>query len=261
MDRQTLLSRIETETGVLSLPQALSEMLQAMDDPEFSADQLAAIILKDPGLTARILQLANSPFYRHVSEISTVNQAVQMLGMTTVRCLALSASIFNIDRFEKGSGLDVKEFFTTIMTVGAASQQIATMKKYPAAEEALVTGLLHEIGTMYLAHHFPKEYRKVIESASLPEQIADREREVFGIDHCEIGYHLTKKWSLPEAICEAIRDHRTPPEEGGNQLTDIVRLAYLLTHNVMEGGVEQEHNPFEKVYAAGALLGLSQDVV
>src|SRR3972149_12075140 len=97
MNKIDLVDEIRRRDDLLSLPQALSEVFREMGRPDFSSDALASIILKDPSLTGRILKLANSAFYQRFSGIATVNKAIQMLGVTTVKCLALSSSIFNPD--------------------------------------------------------------------------------------------------------------------------------------------------------------------
>ena len=71
-----------------------------MENPNFSIENLANIILKDPALTARILKLANSSFYHQASEVATVNQAIQILGAVTVKCMALSSSVFDPEKLE-----------------------------------------------------------------------------------------------------------------------------------------------------------------
>lgn len=262
MNKATILTQIDQDSSLLSLPQSLSEMLQGMEDPDFSADKLAAIILKDPAMTSRILKLANSAFYHHASEVSTVHQAIQMLGMTTVRCLALSTSVFNPAKFEKNTGINIRKFFTTILTVGAASQKIAGMSGKASEEEALIAGLLHEIGTMYFLHHHPDDYRPVIEDGT--SKVFDIERRIFGIDHAEVGFLLARKWHLPEPICNSVRYHHTKTNvPDSHPLTDIVRLAYLLTNDVLESDldVDATSNSLQAVHAAGDRLGLSKDQI
>ena len=94
MDRISIIENIRTNNKLLSLPQVLSEVLKEVGKEDSSPDSLARIILKDPSLTGRVLRLSNSSFYHRFSDIKTVNQAVSVLGVTTVKCLALSSSIF-----------------------------------------------------------------------------------------------------------------------------------------------------------------------
>ena len=103
MDKLSIVEHIRGSSDLLSLPQAISELLTEMEKPSFSAETLSNIVLKDPSLTGRILKMANSTYYHRFAEIRTVHQAVVLLGVTTVKCLALSSSILNPGRVEQRS--------------------------------------------------------------------------------------------------------------------------------------------------------------
>ncbi|MBD3256784.1 HDOD domain-containing protein, partial [candidate division GN15 bacterium] len=168
--------------------------------------------------------------YKRRTEITNVHQAVQVLGAMTVKCLALSASVFRPDQIQKSSGIDARTYFSNVLTVAAACEKIAKSVEYRGAEEAFVAGLLHDIGTMFFMHHYPKEFRQVIDG-KVPDarSIIEAEQKVFGTDHCEAGYHLALRWRLPQYICEAIRDHHSLPEKSGKgKLASIVYLGNLL---------------------------------
>ena len=216
MPKLDVLTQIQEKDDLLSLPQALADILRVVDDPDFSADNLATIIMKDPSLTGRMLKLANSSMYKRRSEISTVHQAVQVLGATTVKCLALSASVFRPDQIKDSAGVDSQSYFSNVLTVAAACEKVAQTIEFKQSEEAFVAGLLHDIGTMFFIHHYPKEYRLIIDRrVPRARSLLEAERALFGTDHCEAGFHLAKRWRLPQYIAEAIRDHHSSAEEGG----------------------------------------------
>ena len=100
-----MIEQIRRDNNLLSLPQVLSEVLKEAGKEDFSADKLAKIILKDPSLTSRILKLSNSSFYHRFSEITTVHQAISVLGVTTVKCMTLSSSIFHPEKIAAESGV------------------------------------------------------------------------------------------------------------------------------------------------------------
>ena len=131
MSKIDILEQIKSNERLLSLPQVLSEILKEVGKDSFSSDSLAKIILKDPSLTSRLLKMANSSFYQRVVEITTVHQAVSVLGVTTVKCLTLSASVFNPDRIERSIGIDPKEFFAYSLSIASASEKIARVLNYP----------------------------------------------------------------------------------------------------------------------------------
>ena len=111
MDKMMILSQVREGRDLLSLPQALAQILREVDNPDFGSEQLARIILKDPPLTAKILKLANSSMYRRYSAVSNVHQAVQTLGAVTVKCLALSSSVFHPEQIKTDSGVDPAAIF------------------------------------------------------------------------------------------------------------------------------------------------------
>ena len=260
MSKIDVIDRIQKSSDLLSLPQAISELLTEMEKPDFSPGMLSTIILKDPGLTGKILKMANSSFYQRFGAIRTVKQAVNVLGLTTVKMMALSSSVLNPERLKKNTGLDPKAFFSNVLTAAAAAEKIARAIEYKAPEEAFIGGLLHDIGIILFLHHYPEEYRKVINKEIKVRTLIDAEREIFNTDHAEIGYHLALKWHLPENLAEAIRDHHnyyTPIQD--NTLTNIILLATLITEgDSLSYSIELEER-LRYVSKIARMIGLSKD--
>lgn len=230
MSKIDVIERIQRGSDLLSLPQVISELLAEMEKPEFSPERLSSIVLKDPALTSRILRMANSSYYQRFGTIRTVNQAVNVLGLTTVKMMALSSSILNPERLEKLSGVDTKAFFASVLTAAAAAEKIARAVKYKAPEEAFIAGLLHDIGIILFLHHYPKEYRQVVEKKIKVKNLIDAERALFDTDHAEIGYHLAVKWHLPDDLAQAIREHHNYSViRKDDCLVNIILLATLIT--------------------------------
>lgn len=231
--RLSIADEIQRHDDLLSLPQALTEILREVEKPNFNFDTLARIILKDPALTSRILKVANSSFYQRRTEIATVHQAVQILGVTTVKCLALSTSVFNAGKLDAAAGVNSRQLFAYILSVGAASEKIAQLVAFKNVEEVFIAGLLHEIGTLYLVHHHPEQYREMRKVYLQLHDLLEAERQVFGMDHCEAGYLLAKRWRLPQSVCDAIADHHSYGDlQPGVSVKSILRLACLLNEDM-----------------------------
>ncbi len=159
MDKMTILEDISRNDDILSLPQALNELLKEIEKSNYSTESLARIILKDPALTSRILKLANSSFYQRFSRTTTVQQAVQVLGISTVKCMALSSSVFNADRFSKAAYVNTKHLFADNLTVAVAAEKIAKAAGVKASDEVFIAGLLHDVGVLYFINHSPDQYQ------------------------------------------------------------------------------------------------------
>ncbi len=260
MDRIAIIEQINSNSNLLSLPQVLSELIEETSKEDYSAGSLAKIVLKDPSLTSRILKLANSSFYQRMSEIKTVQQAVSVLGVTTVKCFALSSSILHPDRIERKAGVHPPEFFGYVMHVAAAAETVAASIDYPVVEEALIAGLLHDVGIIYLLHYHPEQYREVLAKQKKGVRLIDAERELFGIDHCEIGKHLADNWNLPGAISEAISGHHEGGSDADNDvLSNIVRLAVLLTMDRFSDFEQDLETRLNKITYMAEKLGMDRE--
>ncbi len=232
MDTISIVDEIATKGSLFSMPQVLSELLEETRKEDFSSKKLSRIILKDPSLASKILRLANSAFYSRPREVSSINQAVSILGVTTVKCFALASSIFHPERIASSTGLSAQELFAYILTLASTSEKIAQTVCPEQTEEALIVGLLADVGIMYLVQHYPDDYKEVVNKVSKGAVLSDAEREIIGMDHCELGYHLTQSWYLPTSIMDAIRNHHEVYSiENKKNLSNIIKLAALLTRD------------------------------
>ena len=262
MDKISILEQIRSSDNLMSLPQALSEILTEIGKEDFSADSLANIILKDPSLTGQVLRMANSSFYKRFSNIKTVHQAVSVLGATTVKCLALSSSILNPDKIEASTGVDPKAYFSYLLSVASASEKIASAISYKAPEEAFIAGLLHDVGILFFLHHHAEDYTKVIRKEDKKNTLIEAEKKVFGIDHGEVGHHLTKMWGLPDYVVDSIESHHNyyKPENNGN-FQNIISLATLLSHDRFSGYEMELEERLKHIEELSNILSLTKDQV
>ena len=262
MDKLHILDDIRRNKQILSLPQVLSKLLDEIGKEDFSADKLAKIVLQDPSLTTKILKLANSAIYQRMAQIKTVHQAVAMLGVTTVKCLALSSSIFHPDKIANQTGIDPKEFFGNILSISAASEKIASAVGIEAPEEAMIAGLLNDIGSVYFIHHYPEEYRKVLHLTNRGTSQVDAEISVFGIDHCEAGRQIASNWKLPNYVVDSIGAHHSSKSiDPADKLSNCVKLAVLLTSENYTGYQLPLEERLSQVSKISDALGLKKEDV
>ncbi len=207
MDKNEIINKILQERHELfSLPQTLVEVLRIARDDRSSADEMAKVLMHDPALTAKILRMANSPYYSVHREVTTMTKAVVMLGLRQVTALALSASIYNlVARWE--TKIDRLRFWRHSLEVAIASRMIAEAIQYPHIEEAFIAGLLHDIGLLILEKSFPKDFEHLCSQAKKGERTLELEEELWGTNHARVGQFLLEQWNIPQAICEAVGHH------------------------------------------------------
>jgi HD-like signal output (HDOD) protein len=232
MSQDILHKILDDHKELSSLPQVLAEVIAVSKDPDASASDLARVAMKDPGLTAKLLRVVNSPHYGPATEITTVKQAVVALGMRTVTAIALSNSIYGLINGLQTS-IDRKRFWRHSLEVALASRMIALATGYEPAEEAFVSGLLHEIGLLVLEASFPQVFRDIWKQTEAGENLVSIEELYWGTNHARVGQFLLDQWGVPAVIGAAVGSHHNACIEGAktaeSRLNQIVNLANILS--------------------------------
>jgi len=225
-------ANLESMDDVFALPQALLEVLHLIDNEGATAQKLGQAVMHDPNLTAKILRMANSSYYRRGLEISTVNQAIMMLGVSMVKCLALSASIFKPDeRFDKYEDYDIREVYSHFLGVAIASKEIASEMGYNKPEEAFVAGLLHDFGHLYFLKVDPDKHIPLLRDHFYDQNLVKLEQNEYGVDHARVGRMIAQKWSLPECLWSAIENHHAIiTTDNIDQFSDLELIVILADH-------------------------------
>lgn len=201
-------TRLESIRNLPTIPLVVSQVLQAVDDPETSAARLANIIERDQSLTARVLRVANSPFYGFTRKISTIDLAVVVLGMNTIKEIVLSLIVQRFFSKISTEIFDIKAFWHYSVFCGSASRLLARKLGYKLAGEAFVGGLMHDIGILIIAEYFSARFREIVEFQQENNcSLLAAEEEVLGANHCEIGAWFAEKWNLPGQLGSAIQNH------------------------------------------------------
>ncbi|MFH1687947.1 MAG: HDOD domain-containing protein [bacterium] len=262
MDKVSLIEQVQSDSRLFSMPQVMSELLAESSKEDFTVASLARIIRGDASLTGRILRLANSPFYGRVSKVKTIDDAVAVLGGSTVKCFALATSIFRPELIQGESSVDPQSLASFSLSVSVAAESIAKTIDYHQREEALVTGLLHDLGVVYLLHHYPKEYATVLAKQDRGSSLCEAERSVFGLDHCELGSHMAIAWRLPNEMTEAIAGHHDMEDiEGESVLNRIVKLAVLITFDRFSDHVHYREERVRRIRVLSDTLGISNSQI
>lgn len=218
-------------------PVAFHFMSYVQDD-KISLSELSRWIAIDPILTSRVLKLANSSAYGFRGQISTVNLATVIIGLKALRELVWSISV--MDQFtDQQKLIDQRELVSLWLHsnyTGIAARYLAELAGYPAAGEAFVAGLLHDIGYQVFAQQFPEIFCRIVEYSRIKKLTYHQaERELEEFSHSEVGAWLGEAWGFPATIVQAMRFHHRA-EENDHLLITIVHLADLLAHSLSERG-------------------------
>lgn len=220
-----------------SFPMLYLEIMRAIEAPDISLQTIEALISKDPGLTAKMLQIVNSAALGLHEKVSDPLDAVQQLGLSTVRSLALSAHVFA--SFTPGQKLNfpVDALWTHLMKCGDTARAImrAEDADHAYVEAAYTAGILHDIGKLMLADSLPKEFQEVlVQTSTRSEPFYQIETEVLGADHAGLAAYLLGLWGLPAMIVEAVAFHHTPEKSTHQKFSPLtaVHVANALEHEL-----------------------------
>ncbi len=221
--------------AVPSVPEVYFEMLEAMQSADSPLEAIAEIMSRDPGMTAKLLQLVNSAFFGFSRECGRVVEAVQMLGVTRVRALALGMQVFSAFDAGKAGDFPLEQLWQHSLQTGLWARRIAEEEGCPAEmrEQAFTAGVMHDLGQLALATGLPEVCREIRRRAATERRpLFEVEREVWGADHGGLGGHLLGLWGLPAPLVEAVALHHEPSasEDTTFSVTTAVHVANALAH-------------------------------
>ena len=212
------------------LPNVITKIMEILENPKSTARDIDNVIKTDQTLTAKTLKMVNSAYYGFPRRITTVTDAVVILGFNTVRSLALSATVCKM--FLGGSkDFDREALWEHSIAVAFASRIIAKRVRYSDEEEAFVAGLLHDVAKIVEDQYFHEEFMKAVtKSKNELISLLECERQELGMDHSLIGRRVADKWNLPLKITKVIGYHHQPEFAGGEdqEITSIVHVADVL---------------------------------
>ncbi|MGO9380320.1 MAG: HDOD domain-containing protein [Dissulfurispiraceae bacterium] len=202
------LERIILDTiDIPSLPTVAMKALDLINNDGSSIDELEKIISQDQSFSARLLRIANSPYYGMNRRIDTISSGVMLIGFNTMRSLVVAASLKDMHR---KFGLFEQRLWEHSLGVSVASSLLAKVTKMVKPEEALVSGLIHDVGKTILNNSIPDKYtlisQKVYEEGAF---FRDVEAEFLGYTHCDVGGLIARKWKLPKNLEIVIEYHHS----------------------------------------------------
>jgi HD-like signal output (HDOD) protein len=224
LSKQSLKTMISRLRSIPSLPTLYEELMAALRSEDPSLAKIARIISRDVGMAAKILQLANSAFVGASGRVSSLVQALSLIGTETVRTLVLSVHVFS--QFEGNAQVAARlpALWDHSVSVSSLAQLIASSENCSKAlvEESCTAGLLHDIGKVVLLAEMPREYSQIFEIDSGVNKNLEHER--LGCTHAEIGAYLMSIWGIPLPLVQAVAFHDHPSEAAQTNFSSLTAV-------------------------------------
>lgn len=207
-----------------------AQLLALLCDPEVETEAVRASLRSEPALSARVLKVANSPFYHQAGLVGTVDRAVQLLGLSAIRGIAAAGCLDRATPSRSGQAFDPDRFRLHSLAVACAAQELSRAAGAGIDGEAFIAGLLHDIGVLLQVKAAPAAMATFAPPvvASAADGLA-AERAHFGADHAACAGVLVEAWGLPHWLHAALTLHHTPaqgaPAEGLSGLPVLLQLA------------------------------------
>jgi HD-like signal output (HDOD) protein len=220
---------INTISHIATLPEITLKIIELVENPRSTAQDLNKLISNDPALVARILKVVNSAFYGLPGQIGSINRAIVLLGLNAVKNIVIAASLAKLFRGGRVSPhFSAKDLWTHSIAVGVFSKMIVVKINNTLPDEAFLAGLIHDMGILVELQAFREPLVEIAEkSANSTERYTDIETQIIGVDHQMLGAGLTTKWKFPRSFQYVTGHHHNPmalaPE--CRWLTSVIHVA------------------------------------
>ncbi|MDX9910648.1 MAG: HDOD domain-containing protein [Phycisphaerales bacterium] len=240
---QTVSAAIREISHIATLPEITLKIIELVESPKSTAQDLHQVISNDPALCSRILKVVNSSFYGLPGQIGSINRAIVLLGLNAVKNIAIAASLAKLFRGgDLTPNFSARHLWAHSNVVAAASKMICDKLKLGFGDEAFLGGLMHDIGIMVEMQYDRNKLIEVIEqlgadSAGVPVQnMLEVEESVFGANHQHFGAGLCDKWKFPKTFSRVCGFHHHPLDLNAEHrtLACIINLADRLAGRVGE---------------------------
>ncbi len=262
MEDDRIRSLIDTSCTLPPMPMVTTKALTLINDPESSLAELEDVIGKDGNMVSRILNIANSSYYSTLEKIKSIRTAMSLIGYKALGNLVITASMHKF--YKKVSLLDKmlwEHSVGTAITAATLSRKFKLMNP----DEAMVAGLLHDIGKTIIRQSKSKEYDKIAEKVYNDKSSYFMvEEEILGFTHCDVGSYLVKKWNFPIELGKVIHYHHKIDEIDPERMDTahimiiaLVDLANQIMHFLGIGYREPEEDVDLSRLKSWQLLGIT----
>ncbi|MBN9517606.1 HDOD domain-containing protein, partial [bacterium] len=259
--RDLVLAKVLDPDRLPTPPAVALQVVNAASRPDCKPADLVVLLGRDPALCGKLLKAVNSCIYGLGKPVATIDRAIVLLGLATVRSLALGLSLPAM-RPSAGPDPRTKEYWMESVGGAIIARELAARCRLGNPEDALVAGLLRDLGSILLAQAYPQRWAALAEEnpdGRLDDPVAN-EAEVFGIDHAEVSAELLLTWNLPRDVIEPVRHHHSPDRLAGaaRAVADRARVLHLASQLVHLDAVVRNPAWLGRVLDQAREFGLSR---
>jgi putative nucleotidyltransferase with HDIG domain len=219
---------IRKVANIATLPEVTARIIETVEDPRSSTQQLHQIVTHDPALVTRILKVVNSAFYGLPGQVGSVERAIVLLGINAVKNIAIAASLGQLFR---GVGLcdgySAKDLWRHCVAVGVTARELARQYRLPLADEVFLAGMIHDVGILVELQVYPEQLRTICDRSRREEaHFHEIEQDVLGMTHQQLGAALAEQWKFPR-FCRLVASHHHNPQILAEDHRIIVTLVHV----------------------------------
>ncbi|MCU7871241.1 MAG: HDOD domain-containing protein [Candidatus Thiodiazotropha sp. (ex Lucinoma borealis)] len=240
-----------------SPPAILIELIDSCNNPDVSFAQLAETIRKDAGVSSQVITAANSPFYRQWKEISDLQRLLVVLGIRSVRTIAINSAVQQFfAKLSKQTGRVLDKIWYQSLMCAETARSLAELSTYPNPEEAYLAGLLHRLGQLALLQAFPDDYKAILDKGLEGEALVAAEKEMLDFTSPQVGSQMIDSWELQSFLSDAVLYQYEPADTilDSSHLVKLINLASQLSASDVKPGNEA-------LERADLLFGLNQAII
>ncbi len=240
-----------------AVPHILVELLNLCHQDDSGFEQFSEIISKDPALTARVLQIANSPAFRQWKDVTDLRRILIVLGMRNLKTIVTTCAVEQFfQQFSSVFNQQVSRVWIRSIKCANLCERLACLLGYPKPGEAFLAGMLHLIGILILMSQEDNKYLQLLDSHNdVPHSFCQLEKQSFHVDHCTLGAALVENWKLDSFLADALRFQLLPTAELRNAPI-LLKILAVSTRFDNESDLPENPIPFAR---AAELLGLTAE--
>ena len=237
---QLVISAISEISHIATLPQITLKIIQLVENPDSTAQDLNKIITNDPALGARILKVVNSAFYGLPGQIGSINRAIVLLGLNAVKNIAIAASLAKLFRGGQiAANFNARDLWTHSIAVATGTRLMAEKVGLGLSDEAFLAGLIHDLGIMVQMQARRPKFVEALGAIEADPTLTLRAAELasIGATHEDFGAALCQSWKFPACFAHVTGFHHRPLELVATHrtLTSLVHVADICAASMQLG--------------------------